>query len=117
MASAVADDLRTLLRLALPVIVAEVGWMFMGVVDTLMVGPLGPQAIAAVSIGNAAYDPLAVAAMGLLLGLGLGAPGLWAGLSLGLTGVGVLLVVAWWRGARALSEAVPAATRGVARAG
>lgn len=69
MDSRTAQELRNILRLAFPVVVAEVGWMFMGVVDTLMVGPLGPSAIAAVSIGNAAYDPLACAAMGLLLGL------------------------------------------------
>jgi MATE family multidrug resistance protein len=32
-----------MLRLALPVIVAEVGWISMGLVDTLMVGRLGPR--------------------------------------------------------------------------
>jgi MATE family multidrug resistance protein len=69
MRDGLADELRHILRLALPVMVAEIGWMFMGVVDTLMVGPLGPRAIAAVSVGNAAYDPLACATMGLLLGL------------------------------------------------
>jgi MATE family multidrug resistance protein len=65
----IRKELRHILGLALPVMVAEIGWMFMGVVDTLMVGPLGPSAIAAVSVGNAAYDPLACATMGLLLGL------------------------------------------------
>lgn len=63
------SDVRRIVRLALPVIVAELGWMFMGVVDTFMVGGLGPSAIAAVSVGNAAFDPPAIAAMGLLLGL------------------------------------------------
>ena len=28
--------------LAMPVVVAEIGWVAMGLVDTLMVGPLGP---------------------------------------------------------------------------
>ena len=37
-------ELRPLLKLAGPVILAEVGWMFMGLVDTIMVGPLGPAA-------------------------------------------------------------------------
>ena len=32
------QDLRTLLRLALPVVVVQVGMKAMGVVDTLMVG-------------------------------------------------------------------------------
>ena len=34
-----------MLRLAGPVVLAEVGWMSMGIVDTIMVGPLGPAAI------------------------------------------------------------------------
>ena len=37
-----------MLRLAVPVVMAELGWMTMGVVDTLMVGGLGPEAISAV---------------------------------------------------------------------
>lgn len=41
----------------------------MGVVDTIMVGSLGPTAIAAVSIGNAGLDVLALFGIGLLLGL------------------------------------------------
>lgn len=43
--------------------------MFMGVVDTIMVGPLGPAAIGAVSIGHILVDLVAVAGLGLLLGL------------------------------------------------
>ena len=39
--------------LAMPVVVAEIGWVAMGLVDTLMVGPLGPEAIGAVGIGSA----------------------------------------------------------------
>ena len=31
-----------MLRVAIPVVLAELGWMAMGVVDTIMVGPLGP---------------------------------------------------------------------------
>jgi MATE family multidrug resistance protein len=62
-------ELRRVVSLALPVIVAELGWMFMGVVDTMMVGPLGPVAIAGVSIGNAIFDVPAICGIGLLLGL------------------------------------------------
>ena len=43
-------------RLALPVVIAELGWMAMGVVDTLMVGRLGPEAIGAV--GPPVPEPL-----------------------------------------------------------
>ena len=41
-----------MVTLATPVVVAEIGWVAMGLVDTLMVGPLGPEAIGAVGIGS-----------------------------------------------------------------
>jgi hypothetical protein len=41
-------DVVALLRLAIPVVVVQVGIMFMGTVDTLMVGRLSPTALAAV---------------------------------------------------------------------
>jgi multidrug resistance protein, MATE family len=41
----------------------------MGVVDTMMVGRLGPTAIGAVSIGGVLFDTLAICGIGLLLGL------------------------------------------------
>jgi len=58
-----------MLRLAIPVVLAELGWMGMGVVDTIMVGPLGPHAIAASGISNSLQISLAIFGMGLLLGL------------------------------------------------
>lgn len=58
-----------MLRVAIPVVLAELGWMSMGVVDTIMVGPLGPSAIAAVGIGNSLHMAFAIFGMGLLLGL------------------------------------------------
>jgi MATE family multidrug resistance protein len=67
------DDLRQELRpmttLAAPVVVAEIGWVAMGLVDTLMVGPLGPEAIGAVGIGSSLFIGVVIFAMGLLLGL------------------------------------------------
>src|SRR5687768_7584312 len=62
-------ELRTILDVAVPVIVAELGWMFMGVVDAMMVGPLGPTALGAVSLGNAMFDVAAICGIGLVLGL------------------------------------------------
>lgn len=62
-------ELGPLLRLAGPVVAAELGWMAMGVVDTIFVGRLGAEAIGAVSLGNALYFAVAVFGMGLLLGL------------------------------------------------
>jgi multidrug resistance protein, MATE family len=63
------DELRALLALAGPVALAEIGWMSMGIVDTLMVGPLGPQAIGAVGVGSGLFSAAAFFGMGLLLGL------------------------------------------------
>jgi MATE family multidrug resistance protein len=58
-----------MLRIAGPVILAELGWMGMGIVDTIMVGPLGPAAIGAVGVGNSLHFALAIFGMGLFLGL------------------------------------------------
>lgn len=58
-----------MLTLATPVVVAEIGWVAMGLVDTLMVGPLGPEAIGAVGIGSAVFMGVVIFAMGMLLGL------------------------------------------------
>lgn len=55
--------------LAIPVVMAELGWMTMGLVDTLMVGRLGPEAIGAVGIGTSLFMGVCIFAMGLLLGL------------------------------------------------
>jgi multidrug resistance protein, MATE family len=63
------QEFRPMLRLALPVILAELGWMGMGVADTLMVGRLGPEAIGAVGIGSSLFTGIAIFAMGLMLGL------------------------------------------------
>lgn len=62
-------ELRPTLRLAGPVILAELGWMGMGIVDTIMVGPLGPAAIGAAGVGNSLHLGFAIFGMGLLLGL------------------------------------------------
>jgi MATE family multidrug resistance protein len=51
------------------VVLAELGWMAMGVVDTLMVGRLGPEAIGAVGFGSSLFIAVVIFSMGLLLGL------------------------------------------------
>ena len=63
------SELRPLGRLAWPVILAEIGWMAMGIVDTLMVGPLGPEAIGGVGLAGILFFALAACGMGILLGL------------------------------------------------
>ena len=65
----VRGEFAPMLRLAAPVVLAELGWMFMGVVDTLMVGPLGPEAIGAVGVGSSLFMALAIFGLGILLGL------------------------------------------------
>lgn len=58
-----------MMRLAAPLVLAEVGWMMMGVVDTMMVGRVGATAIGAVSLGTSLFYTLGIFASGLLLGL------------------------------------------------
>src|SRR5688572_784282 len=65
----VNGELLPLLKLAGPVVLAEIGWMSMGVVDTMMVGPLGPAAIAATGLGSGVFTAIAIFGMGLMLGL------------------------------------------------
>jgi multidrug resistance protein, MATE family len=62
-------EFKPMLALAGPVVLAEVGWVTMGIVDTIVVGPLGPAAIGAVGIGSIMFLALAIFGMGLLLGL------------------------------------------------
>jgi MATE family, multidrug efflux pump len=61
------EELRAMIRLALPVVTIQVGMMAMGVVDTVMVGHLSTQALAAVALGNLYFFGLAVFAMGTLM--------------------------------------------------
>jgi len=65
------SDFRLTLRLALPLIVAEVGWMSMGVVDTIMVGRMPDSAVAigATGLGQSLYHVLVFLGAGLLLGM------------------------------------------------
>jgi len=62
-------ELADLVKLALPVVLSELGWMAQGVVDTIMVGRLGPAAIGAVAVGNACFYTPSLFGIGLLLGL------------------------------------------------
>jgi len=65
----VRSELLPLLRLAGPVILAEVGWMSMGLVDTAMVGRLGPAAIAATGMGTGVFTAIMIFGAGLMLGV------------------------------------------------
>ena len=58
-----------MIALAVPVVLSELGWMAMGIVDTVMVGRLGPVAIGAVALGNAVCYTPSLFGIGLMLGL------------------------------------------------
>jgi len=64
-------EIGPMLRLALPLVLAELGWMSMSVVDTMMVGHLPRPAItiSAVALGQILYNTLAFGVGGVLLGL------------------------------------------------
>ena len=64
-------ELGPTLRLALPLVLAELGWMSMAIVDTMMVGrlPNSALAIAAVSLGGILVNVLGFFGGGLLVGL------------------------------------------------
>ena len=59
----------TLLRLALPVALVQVGLLAMGTVDTIMVGRVSAVDIAAVALGNLYFFGVAVFGMGVLFAL------------------------------------------------
>ena len=62
-------EVRSMMQLAVPVVMAEIGWFAMSLVDTVMVGPLGPAAIGAVGTGSILFMTLMVFGFGTLLAL------------------------------------------------
>jgi multidrug resistance protein, MATE family len=67
----IRKEIPSMLQLALPLVLAEVGWMVMGIVDTIMVGHLPNSAVAlgAAALGQVMYHTLAFGIGGILLGL------------------------------------------------
>jgi MATE family multidrug resistance protein len=65
------QEFRPMLRLAGPLVLAELGWMMMGVIDTIMVGhlPYSAEAIGAVSLGTVLFYLIALYGGSILLGL------------------------------------------------
>ena len=118
-----------MLALAAPVVMAELGWVTMGIVDTIMVGDLGASAIGAVGLSSMLFLAVAVFAMGLLLGLdplvaqAFGArrldechrwliDGVWLGVIVTLPMVGIVFVInatmgLWGLPAEVLARAQP----------
>ena len=69
LSAASLDEVRSMMKLAVPVVMAEIGWFAMSLVDTVMVGPLGPAAIGAVGTGSILFMTLMVFGFGTLLAL------------------------------------------------
>ena len=62
-------DIAAMLRLAIPVVVVQVGMMLLGVVDTMVVGRLTSQALAAVALGHVVIVGVSSFGIGMLLAL------------------------------------------------
>jgi MATE family multidrug resistance protein len=63
------DEISPMVRLALPLVFAEIGWMAMGIEDTMFVGRVSAQAMGAVGLGTMLFYGIGIFAGGLLLGL------------------------------------------------
>ncbi len=63
------SELRAMFLLALPLVLSELGWMAMGIEDTMFVGRVSAEAIGAISIGTTIFYTIAILGGGLLLGL------------------------------------------------
>jgi MATE family multidrug resistance protein len=63
------SELRATVRLAVPVVFVQLGFMTMGVVDTLMVGRLSARVLAAVALGNLYYFNVSIFGQGTLMAL------------------------------------------------
>jgi MATE family multidrug resistance protein len=64
-----AAELREMARLAAPIVVVNLGLMFQGTVDTLMLGRVSAAALAAGAVGNLYFFNVIVFGMGLLMSL------------------------------------------------
>jgi len=69
MNSALREDLKTLFATAAPVVFVQLGLMAMGVVDTILVGQVSADALAAVALGNMYFMTTGMLGMGVLFAL------------------------------------------------
>ncbi|HEX2092948.1 MAG TPA: MATE family efflux transporter, partial [Longimicrobiaceae bacterium] len=64
-----ARELRRLLWVAAPIVVSQIGQVAMTTADTIMVGPLGADALAATGLGSAIFIALLMLFTGTVLGM------------------------------------------------
>jgi MATE family multidrug resistance protein len=62
-------ELPSMLALAGPVVLAELGWMAMGTVDTIMLGRVSREALGGASTAEAVHHSVALFGIGILLGM------------------------------------------------
>src|SRR5690606_34030418 len=67
--SAYVVELRSLLRLAGPIIVSQLGQVGMNTTDTIMVGPLGATPLAAAGLGTAIHQFFVTVCVGVIVGM------------------------------------------------
>src|SRR6185369_1026944 len=67
--SSVRREIRPMATLGAPLALAELGWIAMGLVDTIMAGRLGAVAVGAGSLGGMLFYPVVTWGVGLLLGM------------------------------------------------
>src|SRR6185295_7483738 len=63
------SEFRQLITIAVPVVIVQVGMMLMGTVDTLMIGHVSANALAAVALGNLYFYNAIVVAIGTVMAL------------------------------------------------
>lgn len=66
LSSSIFTEVPAILRLAIPIIIGLLAGAFMGVIDTIMIAPLGTQALAATSLATSALIIVHSALFGLL---------------------------------------------------
>lgn len=62
-------EAATLLRIAGPVVLSQLGGMGMNTMDTIMVGPLGPEALAASGLGSSLHMMMLMVSSGIVFGM------------------------------------------------
>lgn len=67
--SNLSAEFSVLWRLAVPVIIAELGWVTMELVDTLMLGRLHPEALGALAVAGSLFLAVTISGIGILLAL------------------------------------------------
>ena len=66
---ALRGEFRPLLKLALPIVAGELGWMTMSLVDAMMVGRLSTEALGGVGVAGILFYAVATFGIGLMFGL------------------------------------------------